>query len=117
MCSPCLEEPKAPPLDMSIYTIPLETEVVRLDASTAFSLLTPAEKNYAHALGRADWEGGKICLLQCSAESVPIFSLLQLVFSAQPVGKLLAAAAEKGLSQKEIDVATMYAAAFYGNIG
>ena len=57
--------------------------MVNLEASAPFGMLTPTEQAYAHALGRADWEGAKICLLQCSAESTPIFCLLQLVFSAQ----------------------------------
>ena len=71
MCAPCGEQPKAPPPDMSVHTIPLDTPVVRLEASAAFEMLTPTERAYAHALGKADWEGAKICLLQCSAESVP----------------------------------------------
>lgn len=103
--------------DMSVYTIPLETEVVALDATEAFKLLTPTEQKYACALGRADWEGAKICLLQCSAESVPIFALLQLVFSAQPVADLTSAAEAKGVSGEEVQKILMYAAAFYGNLG
>lgn len=102
---------------MSIYTIPLETDVVGLDAAIAFANLTPTEKSYAYHLGRADWEGAKICLLQCSPESVPIFALLQLVFAAQPVRELVAAAEAKGLSADEVSKALMYAAAFYGNLG
>jgi len=103
--------------DMSVYTIPLETEVVGLEAADAFNLLTPKEQAYAEALGRADWEGAKICLLQCSAESVPIFALLQLVFSAQPVPDLVAAAKAKSLSDDEVAKSLIYSAAFYGNIG
>lgn len=94
MCMPCGEEPKAAPPDMSVHTIPLgewrpcsatfpdhwvsETSVVGLDATAAFNGLEAKEKNYAYHLSRADWEGAKICLIQCSAESVPIFSLLQV---------------------------------------
>merc|ERR1719450_1894032 len=104
--------------DMSIYTIPTKTSVVVLDASQAFSGLTDKERAYAYGLSKADWGGAKICLLQCSPESVPIFALLQLVFSAQPVADLIAAAKEKaGLTQEEVDQAIMCAAAFYGNVG
>ena len=120
ICQPCGQAPKAPPPDMSVHTIPLETPVVELEASKAFEMLTPQEQAYAYALGKADWEGAKINLLQCSVESVPIFSLLQLVFSAQPVEELLAAAKEDSngnLSDEEIQQAMMYAASFYGNIG
>jgi len=102
---------------MSVHTIPLETSVVKLEASQAFEALTHQEKSYALGLARADWAGAKICLLQCSAESTPIFALLQLVFSAQSIAELLAAAAAAGLNQEEIDQAMMYAAAFYGNLG
>ena len=117
MCAPCGEQPKHPPPDMSVHTIPLDTPVVELDATAAFGMLTATEQAYAHALGRADWEGAKICLLQCSAESTPIFSLLQLVFSAQPVAELTAAATAAGLSEDELAQGLMYAAAFYGNVG
>eukprot|EP00427_Karlodinium_veneficum_P013530 CAMPEP_0169072168 /NCGR_PEP_ID=MMETSP1015-20121227/6048_1 /TAXON_ID=342587 /ORGANISM="Karlodinium micrum, Strain CCMP2283" /LENGTH=610 /DNA_ID=CAMNT_0009131301 /DNA_START=71 /DNA_END=1901 /DNA_ORIENTATION=- len=104
-------------LDMSVYTIPVDTEVVVLEATEPFKLLTPQEQAYAEALGRADWEGAKICLLQCSAESVPIFSLLQLVYSAQPVEDLVASAKAKGVTEEEVAKALMYSAAFYGNLG
>eukprot|EP00656_Telonema_subtile_P015365 TRINITY_DN18030_c0_g1_i1.p1 TRINITY_DN18030_c0_g1~~TRINITY_DN18030_c0_g1_i1.p1 ORF type:complete len:524 (-),score=117.72 TRINITY_DN18030_c0_g1_i1:1064-2635(-) len=117
MCLPCGEEPKASPPDMSVHTIPLETSVVRLDAQAAFNGLTDQEKAYAHALSRADWEGAKICLIQTSPESAPIFCLLQLVFSAQSVEDLKSAALAAGLTQDELSKAMMYAAAFYGNMG
>ena len=69
--------------------------------------------------GRADWEGAKICLLQTSPEAVPIFALLQLVFSAQPVDELVAAAAAAGVSALEAEQALMYAGmrARVGNLG
>jgi len=103
--------------DMSVYTIPVETEVVVLEATEAFAMLTAKEQAYAEALGRADWEGAKICLLQCSSESVPIFALLQLVFSAQAVPELVAAAKEKGITEEEVKQTLIYCAAFYGNLG
>lgn len=102
---------------MTVHTIPLETSVVNLDAAKAFEGLTSTERQYAHALARADWEGAKICLLQTSPESVPIFALLQLVFSAQPIPDLLAAARAKGMSDDEVERAMCYCAAFYGNVG
>jgi dipeptidyl-peptidase-3 len=102
---------------MTVHTIPIETSVVNLDATKAFEGLTAAERQYAHALARADWEGAKICLLQTSPESAPIFALLQLVFSAQPVADLLASARAKGMSDDEIEKAMCYCAAFYGNVG
>jgi dipeptidyl-peptidase-3 len=100
-----------------VHTIPVETSVVGLDATAAFAGLTDVEKSYAYHLGQADWEGSKICLLQCSPEATPIFCLLQLVFSAQPVEALVANARTRGLSDDEIDRVLCFAAAFYGNLG
>lgn len=117
MCAPCGEAPKAAPPDMTVHTIPAATPVVTLEASGPFGMLNPTEQAYAHALGRADWEGAKICLLQCSAESAPIFALLQLAFASQPLPELTAAALAAGLTQPELDQALMYAASFYGNVG
>ena len=116
-CAPCQEDPASGPPDMSVHTIPVETGTVRLEAAAAFEMLSPKEQAYALAVGRASWEGAKICLLQCSAESVPIFSLLQLVFSAEPVAKLTEAAVAAGLSEEEVSQGMMYVAAFYGNLG
>jgi len=104
-------------VDMSVYTIPVETEVVLVDAAEPFSLLTSQEQAYAAALARADWEGAKICLLQCSAESVPIFALLQFVYSAQSVTDLITKAKGKGVTEEEVKHALIYSAAFYGNLG
>ena len=100
-----------------MHTIPVDTSVVVLEASAAFAGLTPKERSYALALSKADWEGAKICLLQCSAESAPIFALLQLVLSAQPLEKLQADAKAKGLSEDELNEVMIYCAAFYGNLG
>ena len=115
-CQPCIEEPKAAAPDPSVYTIPLDTSVVVLEAAKAFSGLTDKEQSYAHALSKADWEGAKICLLQCSPEAAKIFALLQLVFAAQPVAALVEAAKSKGITDEEAEQALMYAAAFYGNV-
>jgi dipeptidyl-peptidase-3 len=132
LCQPCGQAPKASPPDMSVHTLPLDTPVVALDATKAFALLTAQEQQYAYALSQADWQGAKICLLQCSVESVPIFTLLQLVFSSgsdsgsdsgspptlpTTMDELKAAAKAKGLTDTEIAHAMLYAATFYGNLG
>ena len=117
VCMSCDDDPNAAPPDMSVYTIPLETSVVFLEASAAFAGLTEKERLYAYWIGKASWDGAKICLLQCSAESVPSFCLLQAVFSAQPLPALLEGAKAKGLIDTEVERALMYSAAFYGNLG
>ena len=61
VCGECEESPPAALPDLSVHTIPADTPVVCLDAAAAFAALTPTEKAYAHALGKADWEGAKIC--------------------------------------------------------
>ena len=117
MCQPCEQDPNMAKPDMSVYTIPAETGVVMLEAAKAFATLTPKEQAYAHALAKADWDGAKICLLQCSPESPYIFALLMLVFSAQPVEALVSMSSAKGLSDEEVCQALMYCAAFFGNMG
>eukprot|EP00930_Biecheleria_cincta_P024341 TRINITY_DN17432_c0_g1_i1.p1 TRINITY_DN17432_c0_g1~~TRINITY_DN17432_c0_g1_i1.p1 ORF type:complete len:776 (-),score=144.53 TRINITY_DN17432_c0_g1_i1:259-2586(-) len=128
VCKPCHNEDggysgglsigKKAELDLSVYTIPLDTSVVCLKGREAFDLLSDTEKAYAYYVGKASWEGAKICLLQCSPESVPLFSLFQLVFSHQPVEETIRKAKEGGgLTEDEIKEALMYIAAFYGNFG
>lgn len=132
-CQPCVDDPssnksKSAP-DMSVHIIPLETSVVELEATKAFEGLSEKEGLYAYYLAKADWEGSKICLLQCSPESPAIFSLLQLSFSShQSISQMTHDAMnaktqdeskEKKLTltQTEVDQALMYSAAFYANMG
>ncbi len=72
----------------SLYTIPLDTPISKLEASQAFKGLTPKEKLYCHFLSRASWAGSYICLFQTSPESVPLFLLLQELFKRQSVSSL-----------------------------
>eukprot|EP01063_Lacrimia_lanifica_P006041 TRINITY_DN13631_c0_g1_i1.p1 TRINITY_DN13631_c0_g1~~TRINITY_DN13631_c0_g1_i1.p1 ORF type:complete len:775 (+),score=339.75 TRINITY_DN13631_c0_g1_i1:22-2346(+) len=112
------EEAGKEAVDMSIYTIPMDTPVVGLKATDAFNMLTEDEKAYAYYIGRASWDGAKICLLQTSPESVPIFSLFQLCFGSRPAAEMAAAAtAAGGCTEAEAKQALMFAAAFYGNMG
>lgn len=75
-------------MDLSSYTIPLDTPISTLDARKAFDGLTEKEKLYCHFLSRAAWEGSTICLLQTSPESVPVFLLLKELFARQSVESL-----------------------------
>ena len=102
---------------MSVHTISTSTGVACLEATAAFKGLTAKERAYALALGKADWDGAKICLLQCSPESVPIFLMLQHVFCATPAEELVSAALAVGLTEDETQRAMIYCAAFYGNLG
>ena len=90
-------------MDMDSYTIPLDTPVCKLEAREAFEGLTETEKLYCFYLSRASWEGSLICLLQTSPESVPIFLLLNGVFSSQSVGSLREATKEQ-VSEEEFEV-------------
>lgn len=65
-----------------------DTPVSKLECKVAFENLSNNEKLYAHYLSRASFEGGLIVLLQTSPESVPIFLLLQSMFSGQSVQEL-----------------------------
>jgi len=128
ICRPCIKEPVNPPPNRSVHTIPLETPVVELKASKAFEMLTDKEKKYAYGIGKASWEGAKINLIQCSIESVPIFSLLQLLFSAQSVEELIKCATTTTssddsnnngakLSKEDVAHLILYVATFYNNMG
>ena len=75
-------------MDLSHYTVPLDTPISALDAEEAFNGLTDVEKHYCHFLSRGSWEGAPICLLQTSPESVPLFLLLRELFSRQSVDSL-----------------------------
>lgn len=75
--------------DFSQYIISREVDINLLNCGSAFSGLTEKEKLYAHYLCRASWEGSLICLLQTSPESPGIFLLLQNLFHAEPIEKLV----------------------------
>ena len=55
--------------------------VFQLQCETAFNGLTPKERLYAFHVGKAAWEGAKICLMQTSPEAPFIFELLQRLFA------------------------------------
>ena len=68
--------------------VSLDTPVSKLECKVAFENLSDNEKLYAHYLSRASFEGCLTVLLQTSPESVPIFLLLQELFSGQSVQEL-----------------------------
>eukprot|EP00500_Bicosoecida_sp_ms1_P004572 CAMPEP_0203815534 /NCGR_PEP_ID=MMETSP0115-20131106/11160_1 /ASSEMBLY_ACC=CAM_ASM_000227 /TAXON_ID=33651 /ORGANISM="Bicosoecid sp, Strain ms1" /LENGTH=727 /DNA_ID=CAMNT_0050724431 /DNA_START=24 /DNA_END=2207 /DNA_ORIENTATION=- len=103
--------------DPKHHVVDNSVSVAQLDCTTAFAGLTPQERLYAHYIGRASWEGAKICLLQCSAESPAIFALLQRLFAAQSAAALGEAAAKAGVDADDVKAFVVYAAAFYSNCG
>lgn len=92
--------------DFSQYIISREVDINLLNCCSAFSGLTEKEKLYAHYLCRASWEGSLICLLQTSPESPGIFLLLQNLFHAEPIEKLVERLLriENGPSKDEVEV-------------
>lgn len=92
--------------DFSQYIISREVDINLLNCGSAFSGLTEKEKLYAHYLCRASWEGSLICLLQTSPESPGIFLLLQNLFHAEPIEKLVERLLriENGPSKDEVQV-------------
>lgn len=92
--------------DFSQYIISREVDINILNCGSAFSGLTEKEKLYAHYLCRASWEGSLICLLQTSPESPGIFLLLQILFHAEPIEKLVERLLriENGPSKDEVEV-------------
>lgn len=88
---------------MDIYTVPLDTPIVRLEVREAFDGLTEKERLYCYYLTRAAWEGSVICLLQTSPESPPIFLLLRGVLGSQSLHSLREAT-QRSLSDEEFKV-------------
>ncbi len=58
--------------------------VAQLEWTEAFKLLTRKERLYAYHVGKAAWEGAKICLLQTSAESPAISRCVAIAHGRQP---------------------------------
>lgn len=82
--------------------------VIELKCKKAFDLLTDKEKMYAYYLYKASWEGAKICLHQCSLESVYLFDVFQNIFSKVSSNKIETLNKNKFLE---------YVSQFYGNMG
>jgi len=99
------------------FIFPDDQPVVRLDASTAFSLLGRREQLYSHYLSRASWWGGLVVLLQTSTEAPDIFRLLQAINTKQTAASLKEAAKTAGLSEQEVTAYFVYCSGFYGNMG
>ncbi|XP_064403750.1 dipeptidyl peptidase 3-like [Halichondria panicea] len=99
-----------------LYTVPLDTPISKLEASQAFKGLTNKERLYCHYLSRAAWEGGYICLLQTSPESVPLFLLLQELFNRQSVSSLRAVVKDS-FTDEEFKGFLVYACAVFTNMG
>ena len=102
--------------DLSIHVLPLTTPMSALQADKAFAGLSAKERLYCHYLSRAAWEGGPICLLQTSPESVPIFLLLKELFTRQTPASLRAAV-EGTVSEDEFRALMLYTAGVFTNLG
>lgn len=93
-------------VDKSQYVIPNGVPVCLLQCSKAFNALEIKEKNYCHYLSKACEQGGLIVLLQTSPESVPLFLLLQRLFSMENADDLQIKALENGVTEDEFEVST-----------
>lgn len=102
--------------DISSHIISLATPLSTLQANEAFNGLSPKEKLYCYYLTRAAWEGGPICLLQTSPESVPIFLLLKELFAHQSPASLQTAV-ESTVSKDEFQALMLYTAGVFTNMG
>ena len=66
------------------HVVTVVGSVAQLECTEAFKLRTPKERLYAYHVGKAAWEGAKICLLQTSAESPAIFRCVAIAHGRQP---------------------------------
>lgn len=93
-----------------------------LSCEGAFGGLTDRERLYAFHIGKAAWEGAKICLVQTSPEAPLIFELLQRTFAgcdADPtvIADLGSAATSAGVSDCAFRAFLVYCACFFNNMG
>jgi len=102
---------------MSQFVFPDDQPLVKLDAVTAFSHLSPSEQLYSHYLSQASWWGGLVVLLQTSPESPDIFRLVHRINTAEDVANLKASALAAGLTEQEANAYWIYCSGFYGNMG
>lgn len=100
----------------SLVVKPTDVSTATLEAVAAFKGLTSAEATYAKSLYDASWAGAKICLLQCSAESVPAFSLISLTF-APGFDAVKAAVARAGVSSDDWEAFAAWVASFVDSMG
>jgi len=67
--------------DLESHLTPRDVPYVRLECEKAFATLSAQEKQYAHHLSVASWQGARIVLAQTSEESPLVFDLLLRLFS------------------------------------
>eukprot|EP01138_Halocafeteria_seosinensis_P004554 gb/GECG01004658.1/.p1 GENE.gb/GECG01004658.1/~~gb/GECG01004658.1/.p1 ORF type:complete len:831 (+),score=106.82 gb/GECG01004658.1/:1-2493(+) len=104
--------------DLSTYILDNDVSVASLEAKEAFDGLTSNQAHYAYYLCRASWEGAKICLLQCSVESVPIFFMFKFMYEQHGVDAINQIAEEScGFSPEDIKAFHTYASTFFTNMG
>ena len=104
------------PEDLSAHILPPSTPLNCLYAERSFRDLSMKERMYCHYLARAAWEGGLICLLQTSPESVPIFLLMKDLLSRQSLMVLRERVRNK-VTKEEYEALMLYAAGVFTNMG
>merc|ERR1719315_695298 len=67
--SQCRTLPNLAMSTMSQFVFPDDQPLVKLDAVTAFSHLSPSEQLYSHYLSQASWWGGLVVLIQTSLKT------------------------------------------------
>jgi dipeptidyl-peptidase-3 len=89
-----------------------------LAVADSFSLLSSAEKKYAHFVGQASWAGARIIQAQSSPQSPHIYDLLILLFTGAD-GKLAdldALKSKAGVSNEDWESLLQYSAQVMSNL-
>ncbi|KAK6728133.1 hypothetical protein RB195_005654 [Necator americanus] len=107
----------AAPLDKSLYILPNDSPVCQLDCTDAFNALTNRERQYAHYMGRASYDGALAVFLQVSPESAGLFATFYRLFKAESLDSLKAKALKSGFTDEEWEGFLVYVAGFYYNNG
>ncbi|KAK6058892.1 peptidase family M49 [Cooperia oncophora] len=104
-------------IDRSLHILPNESPVCVLDCVDAFNALTKKEKEYAHHLSKASYDGGLAVFLQVSPESAGLFVTFYRMFRAESIEELKEKALQCGFTEEEWDGFLVYVAGFYFNNG
>lgn len=105
------------PQQLPPHMVPRKVPYFLLDCQSAFKLIAPKERLYAHHLYEASWNGFGAVAQQVSVESKPIFEFFFSIFSQNTVAEIKSSSAAAGVSEDDVAMFFEYFAFMYTNGG